>query len=75
MKSILELINEIKSQDLTNDEILEKYNEMINVERFYLGMINSERNRREEIEKERNLALIDEEFRNNYSQYCNNKVL
>lgn len=43
MKSILELINEIKSQNLTNDEILEKYNEMINIEKIYLGMINSER--------------------------------
>lgn len=73
MKSILELINEIKSQNLPYDEILEKYDEMINIEKFYLGMINSERNSREEIEKERNLALVDENFRNNYSLYCKNK--
>jgi hypothetical protein len=73
MKSILELINEIKSQNLTDDEILEKYNEMINIEKFYLGIIRSERNSREEIEKERDLALTNEDFRNNYSRYCKYK--
>jgi hypothetical protein len=73
MKTILELINEIKEQNLTNDEILEKYSEMINIEKFYLDIIHSERISREEIEKERDLALADEDFRNNYSQYCKYK--